>query len=212
MPSSAAGSGSGSGTGSILKVGATSLNVRYQRGDDALLVEIRRPARPILGIASLRICSHLPISENSRLLKPVALPPGFDMLCTKPWPSGSDTPTNTIGMVRVSLCTGRNALVGPATITSGLSCTSSRACAVGSGPPKRSWTRALAPSVHPSRCNSWTKAVTRRRTVGLSRPPISTAMSFVLSRSCARPDSGQAAAPPNAPRKSRLLIRLPRRR
>ena len=76
----AAASGRGSAIGSTAKRGATSLNILYQLGEDALLVEIIKPTRLMLGAASLRTCNHLPISENSRLLKPVALPVGRDRL------------------------------------------------------------------------------------------------------------------------------------
>ena len=36
------------------------------------------------------------------LMNPVMLPPGRDKFATKPLPTGSDTVTNTIGIVRVS--------------------------------------------------------------------------------------------------------------
>src|SRR5215472_8330294 len=58
--------------------------------------------RVTLGATSLRIWSHFPINDGSKLVKPVMLPPGCGMLATKWLPTGSDTPTNTIGMVRVS--------------------------------------------------------------------------------------------------------------
>ena len=38
------------------------------------------------------------------MTKPVALPPGRDMLATKPEPIGSTTLTNTIGTLRLACC------------------------------------------------------------------------------------------------------------
>ena len=46
--------------------------------------------------------THLPPIGNSKLVKPVILPPGCARLLTKPLLTGSITCTNTIGMVRVS--------------------------------------------------------------------------------------------------------------
>ena len=92
----------GASTGSIAKVGATALNIWYQLGEDAFEVEIIRPTWVTPGAASFRSCSHFPIREYSRLLKPVMLPFGRARLWTKPCPSGSETVANTIGMVRVS--------------------------------------------------------------------------------------------------------------
>src|SRR5262245_66690562 len=54
------------------------------------------------GAISLSSSSHFPVSDGSKLVKAVALLPGRAMLATKPLPKGSDTPTNTIGMLRVS--------------------------------------------------------------------------------------------------------------
>src|SRR5262249_9105445 len=62
----------------------------------------RTPARVIFDATSLRSSTHLPPSEDSRLTKPVMLPPGRGRLATKPLPTGSDTVTNTIGIVLVS--------------------------------------------------------------------------------------------------------------
>src|SRR6516165_3668742 len=54
------------------------------------------------GAISLSICSHFPIMGKSMNVKPVMFPPGRARLAMKPCPSGSMTPTKTIGMVRVS--------------------------------------------------------------------------------------------------------------
>jgi hypothetical protein len=61
------------------------------------------PKRVRLGAISRRISIHLPPIESSKPLeKPVTLPPGCAMLATKPSPTGSDTTTKTIGIVRVA--------------------------------------------------------------------------------------------------------------
>jgi hypothetical protein len=46
----------------------------------------------------------LPLNAASRLMKPVILPPGCGKLATNPLPTGSETTTNTIGIVLVSRC------------------------------------------------------------------------------------------------------------
>src|SRR5262245_9451894 len=71
------------------------------------------------GALSLRISSHLPASENSKLVKPVRLAAGLARLATRWSPTGSDTPTNTIGMLLVCCCSARAAIVVFAKRTSG---------------------------------------------------------------------------------------------
>ena len=74
---------------------------------------------------------------GSMLVKPVRLPPGRDKLAAKPLPTGSATPTNTIGISPVSCCSARTAGVVCATRTSGFSASSSladRRCASASTP------------------------------------------------------------------------------
>jgi hypothetical protein len=61
-------------------------------------------ARAMLGTMSLRVSIHLPLNDASRLMKPVILPPGCGKLATNPLPTGSETTTNTIGIVLVSRC------------------------------------------------------------------------------------------------------------
>src|SRR5262245_38231026 len=39
--------------------------------------------------AALSVCNHLPPITNSKLVNPVALPPGRAKLATNPWPTGS---------------------------------------------------------------------------------------------------------------------------
>src|SRR5262245_66597117 len=63
---------------------------------------------------------------NSRVEKPVALPPGRARLSTKPPPTGSIVVTNTIGTVRLACC--KPATIEPAVarMTSGASATKFR--------------------------------------------------------------------------------------
>jgi hypothetical protein len=49
------------------------------------------------GAMSRRSSSHLLPMVASKLMKPVALPPGRARLCTKPGPIGSDTATKITG-------------------------------------------------------------------------------------------------------------------
>ena len=57
----------------------------------------------VVGTFSLSSSSHLLPMEASKLVNPVALLPGRDKLSTKPRPTGSETCTNTMGMLRVIL-------------------------------------------------------------------------------------------------------------
>jgi len=84
-------------------------------------------ARPMPGATCLSISSHFPTIDGAKLVKPVVLPPGRAMLATKWLPTGSDTPTNTIGMVRVSCSSAAVAGVELPTSTSGCKATSSLA-------------------------------------------------------------------------------------
>src|SRR5262249_21912881 len=58
---------------------------------------------------------------------PVTLPPGLAVLCAYPAATGSSGRIMTIGIVRVTVYTAKVPDVAPATMTSGLSATSSRA-------------------------------------------------------------------------------------
>ena len=62
----------------------------------------RTATRVTFGAISLSNCSHFAASEYSNETKPVALPPGRDMLLMTPEPTGSTTLTNTIGTVSVA--------------------------------------------------------------------------------------------------------------
>ena len=63
-------------------------------------------ARLTSGAISFSNSSHFPAKLYSNCKKPVALPPGFARLLTKPEPTGSGTMANTIGTVRVAWCNG----------------------------------------------------------------------------------------------------------
>src|SRR5215510_9357262 len=66
--------------------------------------------RATRGAISFKSCSHFVGIVGSMLVKPVTLPPGSGKLATKPLPTGSETLTNTIGIVRV--CCSSAAVVG----------------------------------------------------------------------------------------------------
>jgi len=76
-------------------------------------------ARP--GAAALSKSTHLLPIENSYMLKPVRLPPGFATLATNPCATGSETCTNTTGTVLVACWMTVRFVVEEARITSGIS-------------------------------------------------------------------------------------------
>src|SRR5262249_13234906 len=76
---------------------------------------------------SLSSASHFGLRPYSKTVKPVVLPPGRAKLATKPAPTGSMTPTNTIGTLRVSRCNAATTGEVTATTTSGASATNSAA-------------------------------------------------------------------------------------
>ena len=59
-------------------------------------------ARLILGASCLSSSNHFPLMLYSKLVNPVALPPGRARLWTNPAPTGSVTFSITTGMVRVA--------------------------------------------------------------------------------------------------------------
>src|SRR5262249_32309925 len=78
------------------------------------------PTRVTRGAISLSSSNHFPLKLYSEFIKPVTLPPGRAKLSTKPAPTGSSTPANTIGTLRV--CWSAPTLRVPAArITSGAS-------------------------------------------------------------------------------------------
>src|SRR5512135_1697042 len=77
---------------------------------------------------------------------------------TRDDPLASETRTNTMGIVLVSLRNGRSALDGPTSMTSGLTRTNSLAsvvtrCALLS--PERTLNSTLRPSIQPNCCNAF---------------------------------------------------------
>src|SRR5262245_33386992 len=77
------------------------------------------------GTICLSSSSHFAAMLYSKLMNPVALPPGRGKLLTKPAPTGSGTFTNTIGTVRVACSRGPTVALPVVTITSGASVTNS---------------------------------------------------------------------------------------
>jgi hypothetical protein len=117
---------------------------------------------------------HFAVKPYSNGMKPVALPPGRARLLTRPAPTGSATPTNTIGTVRVACSNGAAVDVPPATMTSGLSAVNSAAClrmlsALAAG--QRVSIRTLRPSVQPNCAKACSNVPTRARMSGSSSPP-----------------------------------------
>src|SRR5215831_12680222 len=61
-----------------------------------------KPTRESAGAISFNTPSHLPTIAGSKNTKPVMLPPGRAKLSTYPAATGSETPTKTMGIARVS--------------------------------------------------------------------------------------------------------------
>src|SRR5262249_17417935 len=105
------------------------------------------------GTISFNSSSHFPPIEASRLVNPVAFPPGLAKVFTNPLPIGSDTIAKITGIVRVSLR--RAAVVGvlEERITSGRHLTNSfAACSIeaNSGPAQCMVIEKLTLSVQPN--------------------------------------------------------------
>ena len=138
--------------------------------------------------------SHFAAIPYSNRMKPVALPPGRARLSTKPAPTGSATPANTIGMVRVSLSNDARAGVELARMTSGASATNSVAdfrMRSASPSPKRVSICTLRLSVQPN-CSKCARKVVKRACASGSSAAIAISTQIRLARSgcCARPASG----------------------
>jgi hypothetical protein len=84
-------------------------------------------ARVTPGAICLSSSSHFPLRLNSKVRKPVALPPGRARLSTKPEPTGSGTSANTIGTLRVACNNGATPEEPAVKMTSGASATNSAA-------------------------------------------------------------------------------------
>src|SRR5262245_46170695 len=160
------------------------------------------------GAICLISSSHFALTLYSKLINPVALPPGRARLSTKPAPTGSGTCTNTIGTVRVACNNGPVIAPPAARMTSGASAANSAACLrilSASPPPQRYSIRTLRPSVQPNCCNPSRNAAKRACPSASSAMPASAPMWRM--RCCACAASGQdAAAVPRSVKKSRRLI------
>src|SRR6516225_10673155 len=135
----------------------------------------RTATRVTLGATCLRRSSHFPLKLYSNTKKPVALPPGLARLSTMPPPTGSTTPTNTIGKVRLLRCNGATLKVPLARMTSGPSASNSvaylRARSTSSSPQRVS-IRMLPPSVQPNCCSFCLNAASRALTISIVRGPV----------------------------------------
>src|SRR5262249_16799734 len=152
---------------------------------------------------------YFPVMEGSKLTKPVMLPPGRDMLATKPWPTGSTMFPKMIGMVLVccfSICVVDEL---DEKITSGFAATISFANLLSvfmSVPPQPKSMPTLRPSTHPSFCRPARRAATQRWASTLSSVSCNSAASRrIRSPCCALSASGHAAAaPPSSVMNARL--------
>jgi len=81
--------------------------------------------RVTFGAIAFSNSTHFPAMDDSMLMKPVALPPGRASPSTKRSPTGSETETKTMGMVRVSRSSARTTGVVAAKIALGCDLTSS---------------------------------------------------------------------------------------
>src|SRR5262252_428006 len=70
---------------------ASSTERKYSGAYGAVVGLNRTATRFTFGAISLIVCSHLLPIENSKRVKPVALPPGRARLVTSPPPTGSET-------------------------------------------------------------------------------------------------------------------------
>jgi len=121
------------------------------------------PSTP--GAISLSSSSHFALKPYSNIIKPVALPPGWARLSTKPAPTGSGTITNTIGTVRVASNTAAAPALPLATMTSNASAANSVAAllvSAASPAPQRASICRLRPSIQPSSRSRCKKTATQR--------------------------------------------------
>src|SRR5215472_2904800 len=108
--------------------------------------------RVVLGDISLSRSSNFALKLNSKLVKPVALPPGRAKLATKPLPTGSIVVTNTIGTVRLICSKSATIELAVPRTTSGFDATNSAAYLRNSSvlpAPQRVSTCTLPPSCSP---------------------------------------------------------------
>src|SRR5689334_4051680 len=88
--------------GKLTDAAPASIDRRKEAKYGAVFGLNRTATRASLGAISFKISIHFPPIENSKAVNPVIFPPGRAKLDTKPWPTGSDTDTNTIGTVLVA--------------------------------------------------------------------------------------------------------------
>ena len=137
---------------------AASISVTAARAASGIVSCVTRE-RP--GTSAWRNCNRFAVISPTAAECPVMLPPGRASPAANPSPTGSPAKAMTMGMVRVACWAARMAVVGPATITSTLSCTSSVASSWSrSGRPSayRASKRTLWPSTYPSERRPWRNA------------------------------------------------------
>ena len=143
------------------------------------------------------------------MVNPVISPPGREKLSTNPALTGSETPTNTIGIVRVCCLRAATTGVVSPTMRSGVRATSSFANArmrSGSPPAQRYSIRRLRPSNQPSSCRPNSSASDVRLRELIVRRADQDAHPLYAPRLLRAHASDQlAAAPPNSVKSSRRL-------
>src|SRR6516225_4859930 len=170
--------------------------------------------RVVLGDISLSRSSNFALKLNSKLVKPVALPPGRAKLATKPLPTGSIVVTNTIGTVRLICSKSATIELAVPRTTSGFDATNSAAYLRNSSvlpAPQRVSTCTLPPSCQPNCCSACTNAASQAWPCSAS-VFISTPIRRIRSGRCARAASGIAVEITIPVMKSRRRIAAPRLR
>src|SRR5262245_53581063 len=192
------------------KEGAAASTGRRNRSAYGALCGLKTGAtRVTCGAVCLSASSHLVPIENSKLVKPVRLPPGCARFGTSPWPTGSVTCVNTIGTA--PLCSRSAVVTGVllAKIKSGAMASSSAAWSRNTlpSPAQRYSIERLRPLTHPSSRKPFSNATTRDCASGsLATRPISTPIRPICLV-CARAASGHAApTPPRSMMKSRRFV------
>src|SRR5262245_16550635 len=194
--------------------GATAWMAANWAVPDVKAASRRTEARVTPGAICLSSSSHFPLIPYSKLINPVALPPGRARFSMKPPPTGSATCTNTIGTSRVACSNGAKVEVPGARRTSGRSASNSAAYlrALSALPaPQRKSIVTLRPTVQPNCCRLCKKTALRAWACGSSASRFtSTPMRRTPPGCCARAASGQvAAAPPSNDMNARRLMGAP---
>jgi hypothetical protein len=84
----------GASISSTARVGAAASIARRNGGLDKEAGLNASATRETVGAICFSVFSILPMTENSKKVRPVTLPPGRARLSTKPCPTGSETATN----------------------------------------------------------------------------------------------------------------------